>query len=429
MRAEGKLRNIYGVSRVMYILEALFEYFISILTTGTFLAKLTTTIGLSDGMTAILLSITGLSGMFQLVSIYLAHKTPVKRWVIPVQLISQLLMAAIYAIPALNLSRYAGAIFFIAIVAANAMRSIIAPVKVNWFMSLVDSKKRGMYSAVLTAVSVVGGTLFTLLASRVIDDYEQRGDMNGAFVIIIITILLLIVLNITPLIISREKYEPAERHPSPFECVSTLFHNRRFKRFLLILTLQAVEVGVCTNFLGTYQIKELGFSMEFIALTNIITNVVWISGLLIFGRLSTKCPYAAILIGSYALTAVSFIFVAISTPSTGAVTFTVYRCINLLASAACTAGQNNLIFEISPPEERTGALATVTIFTGAANFLSTLALTPLVDYLQGRALTLFGIQIFAQQLLALVAFAISLVVLALFARSYKMLSAGGEHSD
>lgn len=412
----------YGVSRVMYIIEALFEYFISILTTTTFLAKLTTSIGISDSMTAVLSSITSLSGLFQLVSIYLAHKTPVKRWVIPVQFVAQLMMALLYMIPVFGLNEYAGVIFFVVIVTANALKSIIAPVKTNWFMTLVDSKKRGIFSSILTIVSVIGGTLFTLGASEVIDLFEEADNLNGAFITLTVTILVLIVLNIVPLMISKEKHDDIEKHESPFESISNLFKNTRFRRLLIISTVQSIATGVCFNFLGTYQIKELGFSMEFIAITNVIINIVWIIGLMVFGRLTFKFSYTAILRVYYVLIFIAYFFIIISTPATGFVTFTIYRIFYQLAGSASAVSQNNLVFDLAPPEERTSALATMTIFTGVINFLSTLAATPLVNYIQGTEVILFGTQIFAQQILAAVACIISLVTLMMFLISYKMLS-------
>ena len=96
-------KDEYRFSRILYIMECMFEYFISILTSGAYLAKLTTTIGISDAMTAILASIASLAGMFQIVSIFLAHKTPVKRWVLPVTFVTQSLVSTLYIIPFLNI--------------------------------------------------------------------------------------------------------------------------------------------------------------------------------------------------------------------------------------------------------------------------------------------------------------------------------------
>ena len=94
-----KTKDPFRISKLMYIIEALLEYYISILVTGTYLAKLTTTIGISDSTTALLSSIATFSGMFQLVSIYLAQRTPLKRWLIPMSVLTQLLFASVYLIP------------------------------------------------------------------------------------------------------------------------------------------------------------------------------------------------------------------------------------------------------------------------------------------------------------------------------------------
>ena len=62
-------KDFYRFSRVMYILEAAFEYFISIFVSGAYFAKLTNALGLSDSMTGILSSLATL-GCSQLVLLF-----------------------------------------------------------------------------------------------------------------------------------------------------------------------------------------------------------------------------------------------------------------------------------------------------------------------------------------------------------------------
>ena len=54
------VKDEYRSSRFYYILEAAFEYFVAIMVGTTYLAKLTTSIGISDGVTAVLTSIISL---------------------------------------------------------------------------------------------------------------------------------------------------------------------------------------------------------------------------------------------------------------------------------------------------------------------------------------------------------------------------------
>ena len=56
----------YSVSRGGYILDAAFEYFQAILLAGTYLAKLTSSLGISDSLTGILSSLIALGGTFRI---------------------------------------------------------------------------------------------------------------------------------------------------------------------------------------------------------------------------------------------------------------------------------------------------------------------------------------------------------------------------
>ena len=102
----------------------------------------------------------------------------------------------------------------------------------------------------------------------------------------------------------------------------------------------------------------------------------------------------------YISSILAYVFVVISTPENGAVTFTLYRIILLIYNASNSVSHTNMIFEMTPPEDRTGAVAIATICSGVCSFLSTLAVTPLVNYIQKNGFSIFGINVYAQQLLA-----------------------------
>ena len=91
-------KDKYRSSRILYIIEATLEYFISLMVSGAYLAKITSSIGLSDSLTGILSSIISLGCGFQIVAIFLANKQPVKRWVTILHSINQLAFALIYIV-------------------------------------------------------------------------------------------------------------------------------------------------------------------------------------------------------------------------------------------------------------------------------------------------------------------------------------------
>ncbi len=414
-----KNNDPYKVSRIMYVLEALFEYLTAILSSGVFLAKLTSTIGISDSVTAILASITSLSSVFQIASIYLSHKNPIKPIIIPMQIISQLMLAALYIIPIIGFNSGVVAMFCFVIVLSNALKSIVSPLKVNWFMSLVDAKKRGSYTAVLQIVSVIGGTLFTLVSSNAIDRFEASGNMNGAYITLAITILVLITLCNIPLFISREKHEVNERGGAPFRSVKQLFANKHFVRAVSIFCLCSFGVTIGGAFLGTYQINELGFSMTFIAVVDMIISAIRIVALAVLGRISFHFSYRSLIRFAYVVAISTHAILMFAAPSNGSILFPLYLAFNTVYSGSIAVSQTNFLFEICPPEERTSALAIFTIMSGLTAFFTTLIATPFFNYIQTHGLTVFGHPIYAQQLFAAIALGILLLVNILWNISYK----------
>ena len=97
-------KDIYKRSRLLYILEAAFEYFISLLMVGAYLAKVTTAIGISDALTGILSSFVSLGCAFQIAAIFFVKNGSAKRTVTILHTLNQLFFACVYLVPFFNVS-------------------------------------------------------------------------------------------------------------------------------------------------------------------------------------------------------------------------------------------------------------------------------------------------------------------------------------
>ena len=403
-------KDIYKTSRVMYVLEAAFEYFIALATSGAYLAKLTTSIGISDSMTAILTAITSLVGVFQVVSVFLAHHTPVKRWVIPSQLATNLMFAFLYLIPLLNLKRGAALLFFILMLCAGALKNISTPVKLSCRINLVEDKKRGQFYAILNNVSLVGSMIYTLIISAIIDRFDREENLRGAFIALTLIIFSLAILHALTLLLAKEKKVETDRNLSSLKSVKHLFSNKKFRRILIINVLFIVASNITNPFLGTYQINELGFSLTFIAVVDIVLTVMRVLTIYLFGRLSTRKTFVSIEMMSYNFLFIAYIFLVFTTRANGMVVYTIYKILSLINTSARSVSSTNIIFDIVPQKEHTSAIAFNSLLIGVIGFVTTLVFSPLVDYIQARGNTFLGIDVFAQQVLAAIS---SLIVLIL----------------
>jgi len=102
-------------SRFMYLLEAAFEYLISLLVHGSFLATLTKELNISDSLTGILSSIISLGCLFQLLSLSI-RRTKVKKFVIIFSILNQVLFMLLYVIPLTNFKNNTKILLFVLII-------------------------------------------------------------------------------------------------------------------------------------------------------------------------------------------------------------------------------------------------------------------------------------------------------------------------
>ena len=110
---QEKQKDMYQSSRVFYVIESALEYFISIVITGAYLAKLTSELGFSDSLTGILGAFVALGCSFQLFTIAFFKGGPVKRRVTVIHIINQLLFMAIYLVPFLGIGGNGKTVLFI----------------------------------------------------------------------------------------------------------------------------------------------------------------------------------------------------------------------------------------------------------------------------------------------------------------------------
>ena len=398
-----KTKDPFRISKLMYIIEALLEYYISILVTGTYLAKLTTTIGISDSTTALLSSIATFSGMFQLVSIYLAQRTPLKRWLIPMSVLTQLLFASVYLIPLIGGGFDPSWLFFFIILIANALKTIASPIKYTWFTSLVEERRRGAYASVLTMVSIIGSMIFTVAISAIIDYYDRTGNINGAFSCLAIIIIFTAVLHTATLIISKENRNAQKVKPvSPFRSIGELMHNKRYVRLLILYVMISFSSCFVTPFLSTYLLNELAFSLTFISVIDVVIGICQVFFLYFAGRYSMRHSYITLRHVSIIFQTVSMLAVVFMKGGLAVPMYIFYRLTAAATGATASVSASTMLFSVAAPEHRTAAISLNTIIIGTLSFFMTLLATPLVNYVQKNGMSVFGIEIYAQQLLALI---------------------------
>lgn len=406
------VKDEYKFSRFLYILEAAFEYFISILVAGAYLAKVAAAINLPDAITGILTSFVSLGCGFQIVAIFLANKRPVKRWVTFLHTLNQFAFAVIYLVPFFEVSKEAKIfIFMLLLLLGYAFHNVVNSPKINWFMSLVEDGKRGRFTACKEMVYLVGSTIFTLVMGGIIDGFEQAGNLNVAFIVCGVSIFTLATLHSLTLILSKEKPCEKVEKVSVRKMLSGVFEDKTFYKIIILLALFAITSYSSATFNYSYYIKELGFSMSFISATTAIGAVLQALCSLPLGKFADKRSFASMVNICYILTAVVFLLNVFTVPSNGKVLYTASIIVNSIRMAGITSATINLVYDYVDRKHRVIALAITNAVSGVVGFFATIAVSPLVTYIQNNGNTFLGIKVYAQQVTSMISVIFSIILI------------------
>lgn len=409
---QEKIKDPYKFSRIMYIIEAAVEYFIALLMAGAYLAKVTTALGMSDALTGVLTSFVSLGCGFQIIAIFLSNKTPVKRWVTLLHIISQVAFGLIYFVPFIRANKLLRIVIFVAVLLiAYILHNVVNSPKINWFMSLVPDEQRGRFTANKEIVSLLTGLVFNMAVGAVIDYFDAQGNESASFLFCGIGIFGLMLIHSLTLILSKEKTQQVSEKTPTKTLLAGLIKDKTLLKVILVSVFWHVANYATTPFLGTYQNRELAFTMVFITAISAIASVSRAIFSRPLGKIADKYTFAKMMNICFAIEAVAFIMLIFTTPSTGKIMYPIYSVLHAVGMAGINSGEINLIYDYVEKEKRVGALAIKNTFAGVCGFLTTLAVSPLVNMIQASGNSIFGINVFAQQFVAIISLVCVLLII------------------
>lgn len=392
----------------LYIIQAAVEYLVSLLVSGSFLATLTNELGFSDSLTGILSSVISLGCLFQLLSVFLPRRRT-KPLVVWLSIANQVLFLLLYVIPLTGASKpIKTALFVVAIVLAYVIYNMVHPQKTNWLMSSVGDGERGIFTANKEIVSLVAGMVFSYGMGKWVDHLAAKGDMRAAFSVCAIVLFVLTAAHTVSLFFVSEKYEIGGKH-SVKNGFLLLARNKELRAAVAVSVLYNVAAYTVRPFLGSYQIKELGFGLGFVGILSIVSAAARVLVSHRWGRYADRRGFAAMVEKCFLVLGAAWLCLVFATPSIGTVTILAYYIFNGVAMGGINSAMTNLIYDYVPREHCADAIAVTQAVAGVAGFLSTLLVSPIVTCVQSAGNRLWGLPIYAQQLLAAIGVVITLV--------------------
>lgn len=398
-------------NRQLYIFEAAFEYLISILVSGSYLATLTRELGFSDSLTGILSSVISLGCLFQLISVAL-RRTRVKRIVIILSIINQLLFMLLYVIPLTRLSNQIKIVLFVIIIfVAYVIYNFAYPKKINWLMSLVDDRHRGDFTADKEIVSLIAGMVFSFLMGAVTDYFADMGKIKTAFIISAAVIFILMILHSVSMVLTIEKEIPEAASRSLRKDLAEVLKNKRVLQVTAVFVIYYISNYASTPFYGVYQINELGFNLKFVSALSICSSIVRFLFSKFWGKYADKSSFASMIEKCFILLAVSNICVIFAVPANGQIMFTLYYIFHGIAMGGINSALINMVFDYAPYKNRADSLAICQAASGTFGFLTTLCISTLVSYIQSKGNVFLGISMYAQQAITVISLVFTVVAI------------------
>ena len=399
-------------SRNAYTWYCMFEYFIAILVSDAFLAKLLKSTGMSDSLAGIIASFVSFAFLFQLLSIFiLKKKVNAKALCMIFETVSQLCFAFLFTVPFLPVSNNVKSLLVVvAIMIAYALKYVVASILFRWANSYVDPMHRGSYSALKEMISLAGGMVFSTSMGFITDKFFESGNDIGAFIFIAITITVLIVINFYCLCrIKNCSINSTQSAKVPMKVMlkKTLF-NKKFAPVIIVTSLYSFGTYITTGFLGVYKTQDLLISLGIVSLT---TSVACLARIVVskpLGRYSDKKSYAKGMELGYLLIAAGFLVIAFTVPDTWWLMFA-YSALNGIGSAGVVANTSNIAYSYVEADFISQAMAFRSAISGIVGFLGALLGAKILEVVQSNGNMLFGMHLYGQQVMAVLSFACVMV--------------------
>ena len=413
-------------NRILYDIEALLDYLISILITDAFLATLLTRSGISDSATGIITQLASLGFMAQLVSVFMRRGKSIKIFVSGLCLACQMMFVSLYMIPMLHIESRAAvtALFAVMFLGGHIIQNVVTPYKLTWLMSFVPLKIRGSFSAMKEIISLSGGMLFTFGMGAMVDHFTDTGRDDIGFLLCGVTIFAVAVGHSVSLALIKESdtdgpssYGGSSEGHGLIGTLRRTLLDKTVTRLFLIDVIWHFGTGLSLSFYGVYKINDLGFSLKYISLLSVMYAVSRILFSKFFGRYADRHSWAKMLIIAFTIAAAGFFINIFTVPSNGRYMFAIYYCIYAVSMGGINSGLMNITFDYAKPENYTSVLGIKSAFGGLSAFIASLIGGAVVSAVQKAGNRVFGIEIYAQQILTAVTF-VTVVLLIIYMKKF-----------
>lgn len=405
----------YARSRKAYVSQCTTEYFVSMLATDVFVARLLTHIGVSDGLAGIISSFVTLSFVIQFITVFITKSnTNSKKMTAIFDTLSVVCFMLMYLVPFLPIGKSGQTtLLILCLLVAYISKYLVSNILFKWGNSFVDPKKRGSFSAGKEMFSLFTGMIFSAGIGYIIDKFDYANNIDGSFLFIAATILVLNVANfISIILIKKEEQTVVENNDVDKMSVvlKETLGNKNFQSVIVLTILFDVARYFTLGFMGVFKNNDLLMSVFAVQVINIVGNAMRMIISKPIGRYSDKHSYIkGFNLGLYLLAA-SYIATMFTTKSTWFLIILqtiLYHC----SVGGTNYNSFNIVYSYVDSKYIVHAMAIKNCIGGLFGFGASVLGGKILDTIQANGNMVFGIHIYGQQLLAFISLCMTVVAI------------------
>ena len=261
-------------------------------------------------------------------------------------------------------------------------------------------------------LSLISGMAVTLLLGYVMDYFEMMDNTEGGFIFIAVSVFIFSVCDLICLLLIKNRIKPKEKAAGvPMKTVmKKTVGNRNFVNVIILTSLWEIGRYTTIGFMGTYQIKELAYTVGAVQVINIVANFARFAVSKPFGRYSDKTSFSRGAEIGLIIAAASFAVNMFTTPS-NRVFVIIYTILFNVAAAGTSQNFFSIAYSYVDGDYFVEASAIKNSISGILGFAASIGASALLDYIQNNGNMLFGIHIYGQQVLSAISFAFVLAAI------------------
>ncbi len=366
------------------------------LTGGVFLVAFALELGASNLVIGLLAAIPPLMQLIQIPSIYLVEKYRVRRAIVVyASSLSRTPWLFIALIPFL-FSPKAGLIFLIVGLSLDKAIGAVSSTSWNsWMRDLVPQDQLGTFFSKRMSFATGLGILLSLAAGIYIDywkklfpDYELYGYSVLFFLGFLAGMLGIYFISNIP----EPRMAPVEEKPKFFELILKPFEDANFKQLIMFLGSWNFAVNLAAPFFTVYMLKRLQLDMSFIIALMVLSQLMNLAFLRIWGRFSDRFSNKSVLGVSGPLFMLCILAWTFTTmPEKYILTIPLLIAIHIfmgISTAGVTLASGNIGLKLAPKGQATAYLAANSLINSLAAGIAPILGGMFADFFAKRELSM-----------------------------------------